>query len=53
MIPTTIPQGALQAMAAQNNMGGAPMHGQPDGQTVFKAQVHVDREKQKQITKRN
>jgi len=46
MLP--IPQGALSQITQ-----GSQGLGQANGQTVFRAQVHVDKEKQKQITKRN
>jgi len=48
-----IPQGALNQLAAAQGPPGIPVSSNPADQTLFKAQVHVDREKQKAITKRN
>ena len=55
MVPTMLPPGALNQLAGA---GGPPQTGErtPGGsnaQTVFRAQVQVDREKQKHIQKRN
>ena len=45
MVPAMIPAGALNQVSAAAAASTGAVSGQPSGETVFRAQVHVDKEK--------